>query len=149
MYKIKLFLNVNVNLVTGVIPLLVNYPSKVRSKLVKLWGLPKGFRALPARCQFHQYFTSSFFVWKFFCAAFMCLQCGFKIFWWKDFGAIATHKMLVKLTPGVSIRILLASAKANRRESKSCLCWVFNFKLGRLVIYAIAQHMQACPSLEL
>ncbi len=34
-----------------------------------------------------------------FCAAFMCLQFGFEIFWRKDFGAKAAHKMLVKLTP--------------------------------------------------
>ncbi len=39
---------------------------------------------------------SSFFIQKFFCVAFMCLQCGFVIFWWKDFGAKAAHKMLVK-----------------------------------------------------
>jgi hypothetical protein len=52
------------------------------------------------RCQFHQYFTSSFFTIKFFCAAFICLQFGFLIFWRKDFGAKADHKMLVKLTTG-------------------------------------------------
>jgi hypothetical protein len=40
---------------------------------------------------------------SFFCAAFMCLQLGFVIFWRKDFGAKAAHKMLVKLAPGVSI----------------------------------------------
>jgi hypothetical protein len=33
----------------------------------------------------------------------MCLQFGFVIFWQKDFGAKAAHKMLVKLTPGSSI----------------------------------------------
>jgi hypothetical protein len=38
---------------------------------------------------------------KVFCAAFMCLQFGFVIFWGKDFGAKAAHKMLVKLTPVV------------------------------------------------
>ena len=37
---------------------------------------------------------------KVFCAAFMCLKFGFVIFWRKDFGAKAAHKMLVKLTPG-------------------------------------------------
>ncbi len=36
---------------------------------------------------------------KVFCAAFMCLQFGFVIFWQKDFGAKAVNKMLVKLTP--------------------------------------------------
>jgi hypothetical protein len=30
----------------------------------------------------------------------MCLKFGFVIFWQKDFGAKAAHKMLVKLTPG-------------------------------------------------
>jgi hypothetical protein len=29
----------------------------------------------------------------------MCLKFGFVIFWQKDFGAKAAHKMLVKLTP--------------------------------------------------
>jgi hypothetical protein len=30
----------------------------------------------------------------------MSLQFGFVIFWQKDFGTKAAHKMLVKLTPG-------------------------------------------------
>jgi hypothetical protein len=30
----------------------------------------------------------------------MCLQFGFVIFWQKEFGTKAAHKMLVKLTPG-------------------------------------------------
>jgi len=33
---------------------------------------------------------------KVLCAAFMCLQFGFVIFWQKDLGAKAAHKMLVK-----------------------------------------------------
>jgi hypothetical protein len=37
---------------------------------------------------------------KVLCAGFMCLQFGFVIFWRKDFGAKAAHKMLLKLTPG-------------------------------------------------
>jgi hypothetical protein len=37
---------------------------------------------------------------KVLCIAFKCLQFGFVIFWQKDFGAKAAHKMLVKLTPG-------------------------------------------------
>jgi hypothetical protein len=53
------------------------------------------FVTKPTWCQFHQYFTSSFFIRKFFCAAFVCLQCGFVIFWQKDLGAKAAHKMLV------------------------------------------------------
>ncbi len=51
-------------------------------------------------CQLYQYFMSSFFVWKFYCEAFMCLQFGFVIFWRKEFGAKGAHKMLVKLRPG-------------------------------------------------
>ncbi len=39
---------------------------------------------------------------KFFCATFMCLQYELVIFWQKDFGAKAAHKMLAKLTPGVN-----------------------------------------------
>jgi hypothetical protein len=46
-------------------------------------------------------FFEELFRTKVFCAAFMCLQFGFVIFWQKDFGAKAAHKkMLVKLTPG-------------------------------------------------
>jgi hypothetical protein len=40
---------------------------------------------------------------KVFCAAFKCLQFGFIIFWQKDFGAKAAHKMLVKLAPGANV----------------------------------------------
>ncbi len=36
---------------------------------------------------------------KVFCAAFMCVHFGFVIFWQKDLGAKAAHKMLAKLTP--------------------------------------------------
>ena len=39
---------------------------------------------------------------KVICTAFKCLQFGFVIFWQKDFGTKAAHKMLVKLTPGWS-----------------------------------------------
>jgi len=46
-------------------------------------------------------FYEQLFHMKVFCAAFMCLQFGFVIFWRKDFGAKAAHKMLVKLTPGL------------------------------------------------
>jgi hypothetical protein len=38
-----------------------------------------------------------------FCAAFMCLQFGFEIFWQKDFGTKAAHKMLVILTPSIPL----------------------------------------------
>jgi hypothetical protein len=37
---------------------------------------------------------------KVFLCSFMFLQFGSVIFWQKDFGAKAAHKMLVKLTPG-------------------------------------------------
>ncbi len=41
------------------------------------------------------------------------------------------------------------SVKANRREPKSCLGWVFNFKSGCFVICTIAWPIKARPSLEL
>jgi hypothetical protein len=43
-------------------------------------------------------FYEQLFLMKVFCADFMCLQFGFVIFWQKDFGAKAAHKMLVKGT---------------------------------------------------
>ncbi len=43
----------------------------------------------------------------------------------------------------------LGSVKANGRKAKSCLCRVFNFKLGYFVMPALARHIQACPSQEL
>jgi hypothetical protein len=58
---------------------------------------------LPAsatRCQFHQYFKSSFFVQKFFLRSFYVLTIWVCNFWQKGFGTKAAHKMLVKLTPG-------------------------------------------------
>jgi hypothetical protein len=45
---------------------------------------------------------------KVLCTPFMCLQFGFVIFWQKDFGAKAAHKMLVKLTPGKSYKTFRA-----------------------------------------
>ena len=50
--------------------------------------------------------SSRFFHTKVPCAPFMCLQFGFVIFWQKDFGAKAPHKMLVKLTAGRQCRQL-------------------------------------------
>jgi len=36
-----------------------------------------------------------------FCKPFLCLNFGFEIFWYKNIGAKAAHKMLMKLTTGV------------------------------------------------
>jgi hypothetical protein len=44
-------------------------------------------------------FYEQLFNTKVFCAAVMCLQIGFVIFWWMDFGAKDAHEILVKLTP--------------------------------------------------
>jgi hypothetical protein len=44
-------------------------------------------------------FYEQLFHMKVFCAAFTYLQFGFEIFWRKDFGTKAAHKMLVNLTP--------------------------------------------------
>jgi hypothetical protein len=46
-------------------------------------------------------FYEQLFCTKVICAAFLCLKFGFVIFWRKDFGAKAAHKMLVKLTPSL------------------------------------------------
>jgi hypothetical protein len=52
----------------------------------------------------------------------MCLQSGFVIFWRKDFGAKAAHKMLVKLTPGVSVKKTFISSSLMLRQNKlECL----------------------------
>jgi hypothetical protein len=40
-------------------------------------------------------FYEQLFSTKVFCAAFICLKFGFIIFWQKDFGAKAAHKMCV------------------------------------------------------
>jgi len=75
----------------------VQIASKARSLPLK--GLPVSCSTwagsglhMVDRCQLHQYFTSSFFYMKVLCAAFMCLQFGFVIFWRKDYGAKAAHK---------------------------------------------------------
>ncbi len=47
------------------------------------------------------------------CTAFMCLKLGFVIFWQKDFGAKAAHKMLVKLT-----RCISNAAKNHKNTNK-------------------------------
>jgi hypothetical protein len=47
-------------------------------------------------------FYEQLFCTKVFCAAFMCIQFGFVIFWQKDFGAKAAHKMLLKLIRGAT-----------------------------------------------
>ncbi len=41
-----------------------------------------------------------------------------------------------------TLNVITGSAKANGREPKSCLGWVFNFKLGHFAMYAIAHHIQ-------
>jgi hypothetical protein len=55
----------------------------------------------------------------------------------------------VKCSTTVLPKYVSGSAKANGREPKSCLGWVFNFKLGYFVMHAITRHIQACPILEL
>jgi hypothetical protein len=52
----------------------------------------------------------------------MCLKFEFVIFWQKDFGKKAAHKMLVKLTPGGTIgyssvlQLLFSEKSQNCRE---------------------------------
>jgi hypothetical protein len=40
---------------------------------------------------------------KVFLRSFYVLKIGFVIFWQKDFGTKAAHKMMVKLTPGLPV----------------------------------------------
>jgi hypothetical protein len=51
-----------------------------------------------------QCYKTFFWIQQVFCAAFICLQFGFVIFWQKEFGAKAAHKMLVKLTLGLKFQ---------------------------------------------
>jgi hypothetical protein len=62
------------------------------------WSVCFAFRG---EFQCHQYFMRSFFVQKFFAQLLCALQFGFVIFWRKDFGTKAAHKVLVRLTTGV------------------------------------------------
>jgi hypothetical protein len=57
-----------------------------------------------------------------------------------DMGFQSSHILLSTST---------GSMKANRREPKSCLGQVLNFKLGCFVMYITPWHIQAFPSLEL
>jgi hypothetical protein len=47
----------------------------------------------------------------------MCLKFGFIIFWQKDFGAKAAHKMLVKLTFGS--KIFFSQLNLSRFQTKN------------------------------
>jgi hypothetical protein len=69
----------------------------------------------------------------------MCLQFGFVIFWRKDFGTKAAHKMLVKLTPGSrnwqlislidTVEVLLMILEAS--STLTCVTlFIFNESLG-------------------
>jgi hypothetical protein len=65
---------------------------------------------------------------------------------WRNFKLEFLHQTFFKFSQHSDNS---GSAKANWREPKSCLGQVFNCKLGYFVMYAIAQHIQACPSREL
>ncbi len=62
---------------------------------------------------------------------------------------LLVHKKLVDICRFASVYVPVGSAKANGREPWCCLDQVFSFKLGRFVMYAIAQHLQTRPRLEL
>jgi hypothetical protein len=61
--------------------------------------------------------------------------------------SLVTQGILLKVVSPNDI--MARSAKANGREPKSYLGRVVNFKLSCFVMYAIAWHIQARPSLEL
>ncbi len=63
-------------------------------------------------------FNEQLFHTKVLYAALMCLQFGFLIFWRKDFGAKAAHKMLVKLASGVNF-INIFGEKRTAKSAKS------------------------------
>ncbi len=66
-------------------------------------------------------FYEQLFHMKVFYTTFMCLQFGSVIFWQKDFCAKAAHKMLVKLTLGVYLRIMsiIKIVVCTKRERES------------------------------
>ncbi len=72
-----------------------------------------------------------------FCAAFVCLQFGFVIFWQKDLGAKAAHQMLVKLTPILSVSTDLTPTRTEILIAPCNKFWLGNcsreWPLGRLV----------------
>jgi hypothetical protein len=53
----------------------------------------------------------------------MCLQFGFIVFWRKDFGTKAAHKMLVKLTP--------------EWQSRSCLIVMLSIVMLSIIMLSI------------
>ena len=68
----------------------------------------------------------------------MCLQIGFVIFWQKDFGPKAAHKMLVKFTPGANvIKLSLLTTRPNKLE---CLHPAKTFQ-SSIVVY----HLLVAP----
>ncbi len=71
-------------------------------------------------------FYEQFFHTKVLYAAYMCLQFGFLIFWRKDFGAKAAHKMLVKLTP---------VGDYNRKFWTRTYCTIIRVKVNKLLKY--------------
>jgi hypothetical protein len=66
-------------------------------------------------------FYEQLFHSKVVCAPLMYLQFGFVIFWRKDFGAKAAHKMLVKLTQ-VSLFFLLPVASGPGVDAEPGKC---------------------------
>ncbi len=67
------------------------------------------------------------FSYKPFCAAFMCLQFGYVIFWRKDFDTKADHKMLVKLTPGDNITIFYEQLFCTNIFCAAIMCLQFGY----------------------
>ncbi len=84
-------------------------------------------------------FYKQLFHSKVLCAPFMCQQFGFVIFWQKDFGAKAAHKMLVKLTPGCQ-RYFITDSSSNYPEG---------IQLAKLVIFGAPLWLNQPDSLTL
>jgi hypothetical protein len=69
----------------------------------------------------------------------MCLQFGFFIFWQKDLGAKAAHKMMVKLTPGVMLQIVASLTYNSRNINYDCNKFIAQAK-GVSVIKLFMPH---------
>jgi hypothetical protein len=67
----------------------------------------------------------------------MCLQFGFEIFWRKDFGAKAAHKMLVKLTPGCQAEMLPGKNVNNSNNGGTYLDSLGSITTHRIVLFLL------------
>ncbi len=77
------------------------------------------------RCQFHQHFMSTFYIWKCLTQIFSNHSFGFFNFCQKNKRAKAARKMLVKLTKGLPTSSATPTRTPSRtaRKTDCCCCW--------------------------